>query len=168
VLKRGNARGANRRSPAEMLVDRANMLTLTVPEMTILVGGMRVLNANAGQSEHGVFTDQPGTLSNDFFVNLLDMSTQCSKSSTSEGVYGGRDRGTGELKWTATPVDLAIDPCRHSRVTLVSGWRMYFSVNITVLLVPGSACNRQASLACFSSFIGFDTWLLMSRDLAKM
>jgi catalase-peroxidase len=96
----------NRRSPAEMLVDRASLLTLTVPEMTVLVGGMRALNANAGQSVHGVFTDQPGTLSNDFFINLLDMSTQWSKSSTSEGVYEGRDRGTGELKWMATPVDL--------------------------------------------------------------
>jgi catalase-peroxidase len=99
----GNGNG---RSPAEMLVDRANLLTLTVPEMTVLVGGMRALNANAGQSEHGVFTDQPGTLSNDYFVNLLDMSTQWSKSSASEGIYEGRDRGTGELKWTATPVDL--------------------------------------------------------------
>jgi len=96
----------SRRSPAEMLVDRASLLTLTVPEMTVLVGGMRALNANSGQSEHGVFTDRPGTLSNDFFVNLLDMSTQWSKLSTSEGVYEGRDRGTGELKWTATPVDL--------------------------------------------------------------
>jgi catalase-peroxidase len=76
--------------------------------MTVLIGGMRALNANAGQSEHGVFTDRPGTLSNDFFVNLLDMSTQWSKSSTSEGVYEGRDRGTGELKWTATPVDLIL------------------------------------------------------------
>ena len=94
------------RSPAEMLVDRANLLTLTVPEMIVLVGGMRALNANARQSEHGVFTERPGTLSNDFFVNLLDMSTQWSKSSTSEGVYEGRDRGTAELKWTATPVDL--------------------------------------------------------------
>ncbi len=96
----------NRRSPAEMLVDRADLLTLTVPEMTVLVGGMRVLNANAGQSGHGVFTDRTGTLSNDFFVNLLDMSTQWAKSSKSEGVYEGRDRGTGKLKWTATPVDL--------------------------------------------------------------
>jgi catalase-peroxidase len=96
----------NRRSPAEMLVDRANLLTLTVPEMTVLVGGMRALNANAGQSGHGVFTDRPGTLSTDFFVNLLDMSTKWTKSSTSEGVYEGRDRGTGEIKWTATPVDL--------------------------------------------------------------
>ena len=96
----------NRRSPANMLVERANLLTLTVPEMTVLVGGMRALNANAGQAQHGVFTDRPGALSNDFFVNLLDMSTQWSKSSTTEGVYEGRDRGTGELKWTATPVDL--------------------------------------------------------------
>ncbi len=96
----------NRRSPADMLVDRANLLTLTVPEMTVLVGGMRSLDANAGQSGHGVFTDRPGALSNDFFVNLLDMSTKWSKASTSEGIYEGRDRKTGELKWTATPVDL--------------------------------------------------------------
>mgnify|MGYP001818758988 CR=1 FL=1 len=94
------------RSPAEMLVDKADMLTLTVPEMTALVGGMRALSANAGNSAHGVFTDRPGTLSNDFFVNLLGMSTKWTKSSASEGVYEGRDRGTGELKWTATPVDL--------------------------------------------------------------
>jgi len=96
----------NRRSPADMLVDRANLLTLTVPEMTVLVGGLRVLDANAGQSEHGVFTARPGMLTNDFFVNLLDMSTQWTKSSKSEGVYEGRDRGTGKLRWTATPVDL--------------------------------------------------------------
>jgi catalase-peroxidase len=94
------------RSPADALVDRASMLTLTVPEMTVLVGGMRVLNANAGQSTHGVFTARPGTLSNDFFVNLLDMSTKWSKSATAEGVYEGRDRKSGTLKWTATPVDL--------------------------------------------------------------
>jgi len=93
-------------SPAEMLVDRANLLTLTVPEMTALVGGLRALNANSGQSAHGVFTDRPGTLSNDFFVNLLDMSTQWSKSAQAEGIYEGRDRATGKLKWTATPVDL--------------------------------------------------------------
>jgi len=96
----------NRLSPAEMLVERANLLTLTVPEMTVLVGGMRALNANAGQSAHGVFTDRPGTLSNDFFVNLLDMSTRWSKSAQAEGVYEGLDRSTGKLKWTATPVDL--------------------------------------------------------------
>jgi catalase-peroxidase len=96
----------NDSSPAEMLVDRASLLTLTVPEMTVLVGGMRALNANAGQSSHGVFTNRPGTLSNDFFVNLLDMSTKWSKSAQSEGVYEGLDRETGKLKWTATPVDL--------------------------------------------------------------
>ena len=93
-------------SPAEALVDRANMLTLSVPEMTVLVGGMRALNANAGQSSHGVFTTRPGTLSNDFFVNLLDMSTKWNKSASTDGIYEGRDRATGKLKWTATPVDL--------------------------------------------------------------
>ncbi len=93
-------------SPTEMLVDRANMLTLTIPEMTVLVGGMRVLGANSGESKLGVFTGKPGTLSNDFFLNLLDMSTKWQKSSNSEGVYEGVDRKTGELKWTATPVDL--------------------------------------------------------------
>jgi catalase-peroxidase len=96
----------NRRSPAEMLVDRANLLTLTVPEMTVLVGGMRTLDANAGGSRHGVFTDRPGTLSNDFFVNLLDMSTQWKKSSEANGLYEGHDRSSGDPKWTATPVDL--------------------------------------------------------------
>ncbi|HRD65992.1 MAG TPA: catalase/peroxidase HPI [Candidatus Competibacter sp.] len=96
----------NPHSPAEMLVDRASLLNLTVPEMTVLVGGMRALNANTGQSAHGVFTDRPGTLSNDFFVNLLDMSTQWSKSAKTEGLYEGRDRKTGNVKWTATPVDL--------------------------------------------------------------
>jgi catalase-peroxidase len=96
----------NRHSPTEMLVDRAKLLTLTVPEMTVLVGGMRALDANAGHAEHGVFTNRPGTLSNDFFVNLLDMSTTWSKSSTSEAIYEGRDRTTGAVKWTATPVDL--------------------------------------------------------------
>ncbi len=96
----------NHRSPAEMLVDKANLLNLNVPEMTVLVGGMRALNANADQAKHGVFTDRPGALSNDFFVNLLDMSTKWKKSSVSEGVYEGYDRNTDELKWTATPVDL--------------------------------------------------------------
>mgnify|MGYP001817691669 FL=1 len=96
----------NVRSPAEMLVERADLLTLTVPEMTVLVGGMRALNANTGQSAHGVFTDQPGTLNNDFFVNLLDMSTKWSKSSEAEGIYEGSDRVTGKVKWTATTVDL--------------------------------------------------------------
>jgi catalase-peroxidase len=96
----------NRLSPAEMLVERANLLTLTVPEMTVLVGGMRALGANAGGASHGVFTERPGTLSNDFFVNLLNMSTKWSKSAKDEGLYEGSDRATGKLKWTATPVDL--------------------------------------------------------------
>ncbi|MGD9905297.1 MAG: catalase/peroxidase HPI [Vicinamibacterales bacterium] len=92
-------------SPAQLLVERANLLTLTVPETTVLVGGLRVLDANVGQSAHGVFTARPGTLTNDFFVNLLDMSTAWTKGSA-EGIYEGRDRATGAAKWTATPVDL--------------------------------------------------------------
>jgi catalase-peroxidase len=93
-------------SPAKMLVEKADLLTLTVPEMTALVGGMRALNANSGQTAHGVFTDEPGTLNNDFFINLLDMSTKWTKSETAEGIFEGRDRATDKLKWTATPVDL--------------------------------------------------------------
>ncbi len=93
-------------SPTEMLVEKADLLTLTAPEMTVLVGGLRALNANAGQVKHGVFTDKPGTLNNDFFVNLLDMSTQWKKSAEFPGTYEGLDRNTGESKWTATPVDL--------------------------------------------------------------
>ncbi len=93
--------------PAEdMLVDRAQLLTLTAPEMTVLVGGLRALNANHGGSSHGVFTDRPETLSNDFFVNLLDMGTEWQRSAGQEDVFEGRDRATGDLKWTATGVDL--------------------------------------------------------------
>ena len=93
-------------SPAKMMVEKADLLTLTIPEMTALVGGLRALNANSGQASHGVLTDEPGTLTNDFFVNLLDMATKWSKSAAAEGTYEGRDRATGELKWTATSVDL--------------------------------------------------------------
>ncbi|MCE9679261.1 catalase/peroxidase HPI [Shewanella sp. AS1] len=93
-------------SPTEMLVDKANLLGLNVPEMTVLVGGMRALNANYDGSSYGVFTDKPGQLSNDFFINLLDMSTVWSKDAKQEGVYLGHDRASGELKWQATPVDL--------------------------------------------------------------
>lgn len=92
-------------SPTEMLVEKADLLTLTVPEMTALVGGMRALNANADQSQHGVFTSQPGRLSNEFFVNLLDPKTKWRKSSD-PGIYEGVDRGSAKVKWTATPVDL--------------------------------------------------------------
>ena len=103
---RNYLRNGDPRTAEERLVDRAQLLTLTAPQMTVLVGGMRALNANFGQSKHGVFTHRPGTLTNDFFVNLLDMNTQWQPSSTSEGVYEGCDRATGELKWTGTRVDL--------------------------------------------------------------
>jgi catalase-peroxidase len=93
-------------SAEELLVDRAQLLTLTAPEMTVLVGGMRVLNANFGQSQHGVFTKRPETLTNDFFVNLLDMSTTWKATSEGEDLFEGRDRATGKLKWTGTRVDL--------------------------------------------------------------
>jgi catalase-peroxidase len=93
-------------SPETLLVERAFMLTLTAPEMAVLIGGMRALNANCGRSPHGVFTNRPETLTNDFFVNLLDMSTEWKPSASAENVYEGRDRATGERKWTATAVDL--------------------------------------------------------------
>jgi catalase-peroxidase len=93
-------------SAAELLVDKAHLLTLTAPEMTVLIGGLRVLNANVGQAQHGVFTKRPETLTNDFFVNLLDMRTKWQKSASTDGVLEGRDRATGELKWTGTVVDL--------------------------------------------------------------
>ena len=93
-------------SAEELLLDRAQLLTLTAPEMTVLIGGMRALNASFGQAKHCVFTNRPETLTNDFFVNLLDMNTRWDPSSTSEGVYEGRDRATGKIKWTGTRVDL--------------------------------------------------------------
>ena len=102
---RNYIRVRNGLTPEEMLLDKAQLLKLTAPEMTVLLGGMRVLNANVGRSQHGVFTKQPETLTNDFFVNLLDMNTKW-QPSKEEGVYEGRDRKTGELKWTGTRVDL--------------------------------------------------------------
>jgi catalase-peroxidase len=93
-------------SAEELLVDRAQLLTLTAPEMTVLIGGMRALNTNFGQAKHGVFTTRTAMLTNDFFVNLLDMNTKWEPSPTSEGVYEGRDRATGQLRWTGTRVDL--------------------------------------------------------------
>jgi len=98
-------KGLNR-TAEELLVDRAQLMTLTAPEMTVLVGGMRALGANFGGSKDGVFTKRPGTLTTDFFVNLLDMGTAWAPSAASEGVYEGRDRKTGEVKWTGTRVDL--------------------------------------------------------------
>ncbi|MBO2623919.1 catalase/peroxidase HPI [Shewanella algae] len=104
-------------SPAEALIEKANFLNLTVPEMTVLVGGLRVLNANSGGSKHGVFTQSPGKLSNDFFVNLLDMSTRWEKGKE-PGLYQGLDRQSGKLKWTATPVDLVFGS--HSELRAVA------------------------------------------------
>lgn len=92
--------------PETLLLDRANLLTLTTPEMTVLIGGLRAPNANFGQSQHGVFTDRPETLTNDFFVNLLDMSTEWKASASSENVYEGRDRVKGKVTWTGKSVDL--------------------------------------------------------------
>jgi catalase-peroxidase len=103
---RNYQRKGRQRAAEELLVDRAQLLTLTAPEMTVLVGGMRALNANFGQSPYGVFTSRPETLTNDFFVNLLDMNTKWQASSTSECVFEGSDRATGEIKWTGTRADL--------------------------------------------------------------
>jgi len=103
---RNYLKGAYTVSAEELLVDRAQLLTLGAPEMTVLVGGMRALNANFAQAQHGVFTDRPGQLTNDFFVNLLDLSTEWRATSDAEGVFEGRDRATGEVRWTGTRVDL--------------------------------------------------------------
>jgi catalase-peroxidase len=110
--------GANRLSPAEMLVERADLLTLTVPEMTVLVGGLRAVDANANGIRHGVFTQRPGTLSNDFFVELLDMSTRWAKSEKDPGLYEGYDRASGKRVRTATPVDLIFGS--HSELRAVA------------------------------------------------
>ncbi|MGB9024377.1 MAG: catalase/peroxidase HPI [Rhodomicrobium sp.] len=110
--------GKQHLSPEELLVDKAQLLTLTAPEMTVLVGGLRVLGANAGDSPHGVLTKTPETLSNDFFVNLLDMSTHWQPSESSEGVYEGRDRKTNEVKWTGTRADLIFGS--HSQLRALS------------------------------------------------
>jgi catalase-peroxidase len=103
---RNYQKGPYAASIEELLVDRAQLLTLSAPEMTVLVGGLRVLNATVGQSKHGVFTRQPETLTNDFFVNLLDMRTAWKSVSDAKDVFEGRDRATGEPKWTATRADL--------------------------------------------------------------
>ncbi len=110
--------GKQRLSAEELLVDRAQLLTLTAPEMTVLVGGLRVLGANAGNSPHGVFTKRPGTLTNDFFVNLLDMGTEWRPAAGSEGVYEGRDRKTNEVRWTGTRADLIFGA--HSQLRAIA------------------------------------------------
>jgi catalase-peroxidase len=115
---RNYLRGKQLMSPEGALVDRAQLLTLTAPEMTVLVGGLRVLGANAGQSKHGVFTKKPETLTNDFFVNLLDMRTQWLPLDGSDGVYEGRDRKTNAVKWTGTRVDLIFGS--HSQLRAIA------------------------------------------------
>ena len=115
---RNYLRAGQKVAPETKLVDRAFMLRLSVPEMTVLLGGMRALNANIGQTPHGVFTGRPGTLTNDFFVNLLDMGTEWKVSQTEENVYEGRDRASGEVRWTATAVDLVFGS--HSELRAVS------------------------------------------------
>ncbi len=115
---RNYLRGKQFMAPEEALVDRAQLLTLTAPEMTVLLGGLRVLGANTGHSTHGVFTDRPETLTNDFFVNLLGMGTQWQPSAGSEGVYDGRDRKTNDAKWTGTRVDLIFGS--HSQLRAIA------------------------------------------------
>ena len=115
---RNYLRGTQRLSAEELLIDRAQLLTLTAPEMTVLVGGLRVLKADGGASAHGLLTRRPETLSNDFFVNLLDMSTRWQPAAGTEGAYEGRDRKTGEVKWTATRVDLIFGS--HSQLRAVA------------------------------------------------
>jgi catalase-peroxidase len=128
---RNYVRGKQHLSPEELLVDRAQLLTLTAPEMTVLVGGLRVLGVNAGRSPHGVFTKRPGTLSNDFFVNLLDMSTEWRPAGGSDGVYEGRDRKTDEVKWTGTRVDLIFGS--HSQLRALA--EVYASSDATAKFV---------------------------------
>jgi catalase-peroxidase len=115
---RNYLRGGQVLSAEELLVDRAQLLTLTAPEMTVLIGGLRSLNVNFGQTKHGVLTDRPETLTNDFFVNLLDMNTKWEPASKSEGVYEGRDRATGKTKWSGTRVDLVFGS--HSQLRAIA------------------------------------------------
>jgi catalase-peroxidase len=115
---RNHLKAGEKLSPETLLLDRANLLTLTAPEMTVLVGGLRALDANLGHSAHGVLTDRPGTLTNDFFVNLLDPANEWTPASSGEEVYEGRDRATGEVRWTATAVDLVFGS--HSQLRAIS------------------------------------------------
>ena len=150
-------------SPETRLLDRANLLNLTAPEMTVLVGGMRALNANVGQSRHGVFTSRPETLTNDFFVNLLDIRTAWRPSASTENVYEGRDRATGELKWTATAADLvfgahsqlralaevyASDDAKEKFVRdFVAAWNKVMNLDRYDLLAAARSGRRRAAAA---------------------
>jgi catalase-peroxidase len=115
---RSYLRAGQKLPPETLLLDRANLLTLTAPEMTVLIGGMRALDANVGQARHGVLTDRPGALTNDFFVNLLDIGTEWKPAASAENVFEGRDRVTGELRWTATAVDLVFGA--HSQLRAIA------------------------------------------------
>jgi catalase-peroxidase len=150
-------------SPETRLLDRANLLMLTAPQMTVLVGGMRALNANHGQTEHGVFTDRPGTLTNDFFVNLLDMGTAWRPSASAENVYEGYDRATGKVKWTATAVDLVFGAHSQLRALaevyasddakekfardFVAAWNKVMNLDRYDLLAQARSGGRRAAAA---------------------
>jgi catalase-peroxidase len=160
---RNYLRPGARLSPETLLLDRANLLTLTAPEMTVLVGGMRALAANHRGSPHGVFTERPGTLTSDFFVNLLDMGTEWSPSPSAEEVYEGRDRATGEVQWTATAVDLvfgsnsqlraiaevyACDDAKEKFVRdFVAAWNKVMNLDRYDLLAAARSGRRRAASA---------------------
>jgi len=148
-------------SPETRLLDRANLLQLTAPEMTVLVGGMRVLDSNHGQSKHGVFTDRPGQLTNDFFVNLLDMSTAWRPSASHKNVYEGSDRRSGAVRWTATAADLVFGAHSQLRALaevyasddaqqkflrdFVRAWNKVMNLDRYDLVSQGSAGRARAS-----------------------
>ena len=158
-LKKGQHHSAE-----EMLVDKSQLLNLTAPEMTVLVGGMRVLNANFNQSSHGVFTHRPETLTNDFFVNLLTMDTEWKPSATEAGVYEGRDRATGKINWTGTRVDLifgsnsqlravaeayACDDSKEAFVRdFVAAWNKVMNLDrFDLVITPGPAESEKGKKA---------------------
>jgi catalase-peroxidase len=149
---RNYLRGKQPLSPEELLVDRAQLLTLTAPEMTVLVGGLRVLGANTGKSPHGIFTKRPETLTNDFFVNLLDMSTLW-QPAAGEGVYEGRDRKTNEVKWTGTRADLIFGS--HSQLRAIA--EVYASADSKEKFV-------KDFVAAWTKVMNLDRFDLVSRE----
>jgi catalase-peroxidase len=143
-------------SPETRLLDRANLLRLTAPEMTVLVGGLRMLGANHGQARHGVFTERPGTLSNDFFVNLLDIGTAWRPSAAEKGVYEGLDRVTGKPKWTATAADLVFGA--HSQLRALA--EVYASDDAKELFV-------RDFVAAWDKVMNLDRFDLVARARAR-
>ena len=160
---RNYMRAGDTLSPETRLLDRANLLKLTAPEMTVLVGGMRALNANFGQTKHGVFTDRPETLTNHFFVNLLDISTAWRPSASDKNVYEGRDRATGKQKWTATAADLVFGAHSQLRALaevyasddgnekfvrdFVAAWNKVMNLDRYDLLTQARSTRRRAAAA---------------------